>query len=1397
MTAPATCILTGTVESPPSTPVSGALVRVRTIATQLLSNGAGAAVNDLTTTTAADGTWSLTLAQGLKAQIDIPIVGVASDITVPALTTADLSTLTLYARGTLTPATIISATGPSMGGDLTGSSPNPTVVGLRGKGLHADTPADGKVWVYRSASGDYRLESFPVSSAVQTVTAGQGITVTGTTNPTVAVTSGGVVAGMLASGAAASNVGTLGGDLSGTLPSPQIAAGAIVDADVNAAANIAWTKVSKSGAAASDVGAVATGTVLAAINASIETPKIAAGQLAGGIAQSQVTNLVTDLAAKRNTADAIAQADVTNLVSDLAGKQAISEKGAVGGYAGLDGTGKVPVAQLPPAVLADGDRGDITVSSGGTVFTIDSAAVTYAKIQNVAATDRLLGRASSGAGTIEEVVCTAAGRALLDDASAADQRTTLGLGTAAVLNVPAIGDAAVTEVVKGTDTRLTDARTPTAHTHAEADVTGLVSDLAAKVPTSRSISTTSPLAGGGALSGDLTLTVGDASGAAKGVVMLTGDLGGTATSPTVANVGGQPAANVAAGSVLANAATNANTASAIVRRDASGNFSAGTITANVTGNVSGTAANVTGTVAIANGGTGQTTATAAFDALAPTSAKGDLIVYNGTDNVRLPVGADGLALVADASTATGLKYATPASGSVTSVATGNGLQGGPITTTGTVDLRLNAAGGLTKTLGGGGNELGIAAGGVTDAMLAVAKVPAARTLTTTAPLTIDGGASADLSANRTLAVSDATAGAKGIVQLAGDISGTAAAPTVATVGGQTAANVAAGAALANAATSANTASTIVRRDASGNFAAGTVTASLTGDVTGNVTGNVSGNVTGNATGALLDKGGAIYNVKAYGAQGDGSFDDTTAINSAIAAMGTGKGILYFPKGTYKFSTFTLGGKGMVVRGAGWGSTTLSTTTTGGTGILISAALCGIEDVSVQVTGTPVAGQKSVRVTGSATIARVAFTNAFLAISAEGDVALRDVTIESPDASALALVNVVSPGTLDAERVAIGTRDAPLTAGTGIAFGSGTAPSRIVSSGVFMDANGTAVDAGSIAGLRITDSVLMGAGTGSALSIAGGTVTIANSQAWGGTNAVKVTGTSYLTATSCQFKSDDTNVATATGHTVSLNTDGQTVFADVDLGHAAATFSDLYVPNASAVLYYNGGVLHAVSALPAAAYGVNWAGSQAYLSNITTNGVFGTAAFTGGSLRGTAVASAASISITAPVTHVTGTTTVNTISAPVSTGPITLIPDGAFALSTAGNIAVAMTATVGVPIQLWYDDVTGKWYPSSRLAGTLTAGRVLVGNGTNNVTNSADLVWDDANSRLGVGVAAPTQDVDVAGDVRAAGFRLSALQTAPSSAADTGTTGELRFVDGYLYLAVGTNQWKRVALTTWP
>jgi hypothetical protein len=73
---------------------------------------------------------------------------------------------------------------------------------------------------------------------------------------------------------------------------------------------------------------------------------------------------------------------------------------------------------------------------------------------------------------------------------------------------------------------------------------------------------------------------------------------------------------------------------------------------------------VTGTLPIANGGTGQTSQTNAFDALAPTTTKGDLIASNGTDNVRVPVGGtNGHVLTVDSAEATGIKWAAASGGS--------------------------------------------------------------------------------------------------------------------------------------------------------------------------------------------------------------------------------------------------------------------------------------------------------------------------------------------------------------------------------------------------------------------------------------------------------------------------------------------------------------------------------------------------------------------------------------------------------------------------------------------------------------------------------------------------------------------------------------------------------------
>jgi hypothetical protein len=99
--------------------------------------------------------------------------------------------------------------------------------------------------------------------------------------------------------------------------------------------------------------------------------------------------------------------------------------------------------------------GDVTGSGTGSfAATIANDAVTYAKMQNVTATDRILGRSTAGAGDVEEIICTAFARGVLDDADAATARTTLGLGSANTPTFEALILKSGDEIRNDTDGRL-------------------------------------------------------------------------------------------------------------------------------------------------------------------------------------------------------------------------------------------------------------------------------------------------------------------------------------------------------------------------------------------------------------------------------------------------------------------------------------------------------------------------------------------------------------------------------------------------------------------------------------------------------------------------------------------------------------------------------------------------------------------------------------------------------------------------------------------------------------------------------------------------------------------------------------------------------------------------------
>jgi hypothetical protein len=86
----------------------------------------------------------------------------------------------------------------------------------------------------------------------------------------------------------------------------------------------------------------------------------------------------------------------------------------------------------PVADLTDGGA----LAAKDTVGTsdIDAGAVTYTKIQEVSATDKILGRSSAGSGSVEEIACTSLARSLLDDADQAEMQATLGVAPAGADN---------------------------------------------------------------------------------------------------------------------------------------------------------------------------------------------------------------------------------------------------------------------------------------------------------------------------------------------------------------------------------------------------------------------------------------------------------------------------------------------------------------------------------------------------------------------------------------------------------------------------------------------------------------------------------------------------------------------------------------------------------------------------------------------------------------------------------------------------------------------------------------------------------------------------------------------------------------------------------------------------
>jgi hypothetical protein len=185
----------------------------------------------------------------------------------------------------------------------------------------------------------------------------------------------------------------------------------------------------------------------------------------------------------------------------------------------------------------------------------------------------------------------------------------------------------------------------------------------------------------------------------------------------------------------------------------------------------------------------------------------------------------------------------------------------------------------------------------------------------------------------------------------------------------------------------------------------------------------------------VQKGDLVINVKNYGAVGNGTTDDTAAINSALSALtAAGKGIVYFPAGIYKTTgdhsvsvPCTVYGAGNGTIGAGNGVSVLSLANSSNTTILkVLAKNVTIRDLGLY-------GNKGNQTTTSHGITTSAST-------AGNYLKLQNLWISSFHDDG---INLSSTGSsLSADIISI-TSDS--NAGRGIVFNSGAADCTVTSS----------------------------------------------------------------------------------------------------------------------------------------------------------------------------------------------------------------------------------------------------------------------------------------------------------------------------------------------------------------
>jgi hypothetical protein len=80
------------------------------------------------------------------------------------------------------------------------------------------------------------------------------------------------------------------------------------------------------------------------------------------------------------------------------------------------------------------------------------------------------------------------------------------------------------------------------------------------------------------------------------------------------------------------------------------------------------------------------------------------------------------------------------------------------------------------------------------------------------------------------------------------------------------------------------------------------------------------------------------------------------------------------------------------------------------------------------------------------------------------------------------------------------------------------------------------------------------------------------------------------------------------------------------------------------------------------------------------------------------------------------------------------------------------------------------------------------------------IYNTSRGLVGIGVESPSYELDVSGNTNTTSLIVSSSAimpiSTPSSASDTGTTGQVAVDTNYVYVCTATNTWKRAALSSW-